>query len=119
MENLKPAGLLQPMPISLKSWSDISMDFVDSLPKSQGFTVILVVVDCFTKYAHFLQMSHPYNAVSVARLFLSQVFKLHGMPATIVTDRDVTFTSSIWRELFRLHGTKLQFSSAYHPQSDG
>lgn len=118
-EHLQPAGLLQPLPVPLQIWSDISMDFIDGLPPSQGKTVLLVVVDRFSKYAHLLPLSHPYTAVSVARLFFDNIFKLHGLPETIVTDRDVTFTSSFWRELFRLSGSKLCFTSAYHPQSDG
>ncbi|KAF2324373.1 hypothetical protein GH714_013212 [Hevea brasiliensis] len=89
------------------------------LPISQGKNVLLVVVDRFSKYAHILNLSHPYMAVSVAHLFFDNIFKLYGLSETIISDRDVTFTSSFWTELFRLSGTKLSFSSAYHPQSDG
>lgn len=95
------------------------MDFIDSLPYSQGYSVILVVVDRLTKYAYFLPLSHPYTTVSVVVVFTSQVFKLHGLPSTIVTDRDVIFTSNFWKELFKLQGTKLHFTSAYHLQLDG
>uniref|UniRef100_A0A2N9I1L0 Reverse transcriptase n=1 Tax=Fagus sylvatica TaxID=28930 RepID=A0A2N9I1L0_FAGSY len=72
-----------------------------------------------SKYAHFIPISHPYTAVSVAQVFFEQIFRLHGMPQSIVCDRDVTFTSVFWKELFRLQGTNFNFSSSYHPQTDG
>jgi hypothetical protein len=118
-ETVLPAGLLQPLPIPSRVWSDISMDFIEGLRISHGFSVILVVVDRLTKYGHFLPLAHPYSASRVAHLFMANIFKFHGMPSTIVSDRDPTFTSSFWRELFRLQGSTLTFSSSYHPQSDG
>jgi hypothetical protein len=119
VENVHPTRLLQPLSIPSQSWSDISMDFIDGLPISHGHNVILVVVDRLTKCGHFFSLSHPYIAVTVANLFFTQVFKLHGLPQTIVSDRYAVFTSSFWKELFRLQGTNLAFNSAYHPQSDG
>ncbi|KAG6528588.1 hypothetical protein ZIOFF_010767 [Zingiber officinale] len=118
VEHLKPAGLLQPLLVPHQVWSDISMDFIDGLPLSQGKTILFVVVDRFSKYAHFIPLSHPYTVVKVARVFFDNIFKLHGLPETIISNHDATFTSSLWKELFRLRGTQLCFSSAYHPQSD-
>jgi transposase InsO family protein len=78
-----------------------------------------VVVDKFSKYAQFIPLSYPFIAFQVAHSYMNNFFKLHGMPTAIVSDRDKVFTSHIWQELFKLLGTDLQMSSAYHPQTDG
>ena len=78
------------------------MDFVEGLPKSHRMDVVFVVVDRLTKYVHFIALSHPYLASKVAALFVQHVFKLHGMPSSIVSDRDLAFTSLFWSELMRL-----------------
>ncbi|KAM2118243.1 hypothetical protein ACFX1R_011686 [Malus domestica] len=119
IENISPPGLLQPLPIPQRVWSDISMDFIVGLPSCKGKSVIWVVVDRLSKYTHFIAMSHPYTASSVAQLFVEHIFKLHGMPNSIVSDRDPVFTSAFWKELFKLQDSKLCMSSGYHPQSDG
>lgn len=117
--NTHPAGKLQPLPIPAGAWQDLSMDFIDGLPKSDNYSVIMVVVDRLTKYAHFLPLKHPCTAQSVAKVFLDTVVRLHGFPQTIVSDRDKVVLSNFWRELFRIYGIKLAFSTVYHPQSDG
>ena len=96
------------------------MDFIVHLPKTRsGFTAILVVVDRLSKMVHFLPTFDTATAEETAALFRDRVFCLHGMPQSIVSDRDVKFTSSFWKELHRLLGITLNLSSAYHPQTDG
>ena len=95
------------------------MDFIEGLPKSHGYEVIFVVVDKLTKFVHFIPLSHLYTVAKVAAVFMKNVFKLHGMPKTIISDRGSVFTAHFWQELFKLQGTELVMFSAYHPQSDG
>jgi hypothetical protein len=95
------------------------MDFITGLPKSRNKSVIMVVVDHLSKYAHLCALQHPFTTSTVAQIFMDQVFKLHGMPHSIVFYRDPTFTSNFWQELFKLQGTQLHLSTTYHPQNDG
>jgi hypothetical protein len=117
--NTKPAGLLQPLPPPARPWEAITMDFIEGLPMSDNANVILVIVDRLTKYAHFLPLKHPYTAATVAKLYLDNIVKLHGVPLSIISDRDKIFTSAFWRELIKAVCTKLHYSTAYHPQTDG
>ena len=101
------------------SWSFTSMDFIEGLPKFNQYSIILVVVDRFTKYAHFILVSHPYNATKIANLFSQHVMKLHGFLDSIISDKDPTFTSKFLGELFQVQGVKLLMSTTYRPQING
>ncbi|KAL0556462.1 hypothetical protein IC582_004976 [Cucumis melo] len=116
----KPAGLLQPLSIPEWKWENVSMDFITGLPRTlRGFTVIWVVVDRLTKSAHFVPGKSTYTASKWAQLYMSEIVRLHGVPVSIVSDRDARFTSKFWKGLQTAMGTRLDFSTALHPQTDG
>lgn len=119
VEHVKYPGLLQPLEVPTQAWQVVCMDFIEGLPKSNRFDTILVVIDKFAKYAHFIALAHPFSALIVAQAYIDNVYKLHGLPAKIVSDRDKIFTSEVWQALFTLSQTELLMSSAYHPQTDG
>lgn len=95
-DNSASPGLIQSLTIPTVVWSEISLDFIEGLPNSSGKEVIMVVVDRLTKYAHFVALRHPFSAFTVAYAFLSNIFKLHGLPMVIVSDRDAVFLSQFW-----------------------
>ena len=120
IEHQKPSGMLQPLEIPEWKWDGISMDFVMGLPRTQaGFDAIWVIVDRLTKSAHFLPIRANYPLDKLAQLYIHEIVRLHGVPATIVSDRDPRFTSRFWGALQKAFGTRLCLSTAYHPQTDG
>eukprot|EP00253_Pinus_taeda_P010363 PITA_10363 len=119
-EHQHPAALLQPLQILEWKWEVISMDFITGLPKTKkNNDSIFVVVDKLSKAAHFIPVQSTYRAAQIAHIFMQNIFRLHGLPKSIISDRDVKFTSAFWKTLFAELGTQLSFSTAYHPQTDG
>ncbi len=119
--NAKPIGLLHPLPIPEKPWDEVSMDLIVQLPtcKESGYDAVVTFVDRLTKMVHLVPTTVKITAEELATTFFDTVFRHHGMPKVVVSDRDSKFTSRFWRALFKLTGTKLAMSTAYHPQTDG
>ena len=117
--NRSTKGPLKPLDVPSTPWSSVSFDFITGLPPSSGFDSIFVVVDRFTKMAHFTPNHSTDEAPDIASLYVNHIFRLHGLPRSFVSDRDPKFTSGFWRGLFDLLRTKLSFSSTAHPESDG
>ncbi|GJP42069.1 hypothetical protein CLOM_g1661 [Closterium sp. NIES-68] len=116
----KKTGLLQPLPVPEQPWQVVSLDFITGLPPtSSGHDAILVVIDKFSKMGHFIPTHTTARTEETAQLFVRHIISQHGIPTTLISDRDPKFTSKFWKELMSLLGTKLAMSSAYHPQTDG
>ncbi|KAM8945856.1 protein-glutamine gamma-glutamyltransferase E-like [Pelodytes ibericus] len=115
----KPSGLLQPLPIPARPWSDVSMDFITDLPQSQQLNTLMVVVDRLTKMAHFVPYTHLPSASETADLFIREIFRLHGLPENIVSDRGTQFTSHFWKAFCSELHIHRSLTTAFHPQSNG
>nr|GFB94899.1 putative reverse transcriptase domain-containing protein [Tanacetum cinerariifolium] len=120
IEHQRASGLLQQLDILVWKWDEISMDFVIGLPHTQRrHDAIWVVLDHLTKSAHFLPIRKDYSVSRLAEIFQQEIVRLHGTPSTIVSDRDPRFASCFWKGLQKAWGTRLKFSTAFHPQTDG
>jgi hypothetical protein len=119
-EHQKPAGLLQPLPIPEWKWDNVGMDFITGLSRTKsGYDSIWVVVDRLTKVAHFIPVKTTYTSARLAKIYMNRIVCLHGVPKSIVSDRGTQFTSHFWRQLHESLGTRLEFSTSFHPQTDG
>ena len=114
-----PARKLMPNVIPEKPWSHIPADFITKLPLAQGYNAILVVCDCLSKMAHFIATTERMSAEGLAKLFRDYVWKLHGLPESVISDREVQFAAEMMRELNNLLEIQTKLSMAYHPQMDG
>lgn len=114
-----PAGLLHPLPTPGRPWSHIALDFVTGLPPSAGNTVVLSIVDRFSKAAHFVALPKLPTALETAQLLTNHVSRLNGIPSDIVSDRGQQFTSKVWKEFCSSIGAQVSLSSGYHPQTNG
>ena len=114
-----PAGKLMPNAVPEKPWSHITTDFITKLPLAQGYNAILVVYDRMTKMAHFVPTTEKTLAKRVARLFQDNVWKLHGLPESIIIDREAQFAAGMMRELNQMLGIDIKLLTAYYPQTDG
>ncbi|KAI5338600.1 hypothetical protein L3X38_017882 [Prunus dulcis] len=119
-ERQKPSGLLQPLPIPEWKWEHLTMDFVFKLPRTQNkHDGVWVIVDRLTKSAHFLPVRANYTLNKLAKIFIDEMVRLHGVPVSIISYRDPWFTSRFWAKLNEAFGTQLRFNTAFHPQTDG
>jgi hypothetical protein len=119
-EHQRPTGLLQPLEIPMWKWDDISKDFVVGFPRSQrAHDVIWVIVDRLTKVAHFIPVREDYRVSKLVELYIEHILRLHRVPCSVVSDRGSQFTVQFWKSLHGSLGTSLDYSSAFHPQTDG
>jgi hypothetical protein len=119
-EHQKLANLLQPLPIPEWKWDNVGMDFITGLPRTKsGYASIWVVVDRLTKVAHFIPVKTTYTSARLAKIYMNRIVCLHGVPKSIVSDRGTQFTSHFWCQLHESLGTRLEFNTTFHPQTDG
>ena len=119
-EYQRPAGLLQPLKVPEWKWDKVGMDFITGLPRSnKGHDSIWVIVDHLTKVAHFIPVKTTHDGNQLATLYINRIMSLHGVPKEIVSDRGTQFTSRFWKKFQEAMGTKLSFSTAFHPQTRG
>jgi hypothetical protein len=117
--NQRPAGLLHSLPIPNRPWASVGIDFMGPLPESNGYDYIIVVICRLTSMLHLIATTITVKATEVAEIYYREIVRLHGLPESIVSDRDTKFTSKFWKELHRITGGKLLMSTAFHPQTDG
>ena len=119
-EHQKPTGLLQPLEVAEWKWEHVKMDFVTHLARTQQkHDAVWVIVDRLTKLAHFLAVRMTFDLERFFRLYIREIVRLHGVPVSIVSDRDSRFTAHFWKSFQKAMGTRLTMSTTFHPQTDG
>ena len=116
---LKYQGLLKPLPVPQRRWRDVSVDFIGPLPKSEGYDCIMVVSCRLSKARHFIPCPTNIDAVGTTNMFYKHIWKHHGFPESVVSDRGPQFVAEFWREVCDRTGTKILLSTAWHPETDG
>ena len=120
VEHQKPARLLQQLEVAEWKWEHVTMDFVTYLPRTpQRHDAVWVIVDWLTKSAHFLALWMTFTLEIFCRLYIREIVRLHGVPVSIVSDRDPRFTAHFWKSFQKVMGTRLTMRTAFHPQTDG
>ena len=110
-----PYGLLKPLEVPIRQWLSISLDLITGLPPSNGYDALLVIVDCLLKMSHYISTSTDMNSKGIAQLYFDHIFRFHGIPDTIVSDRGIQFISEFTRALCALTETKQNLSTSFHP----
>ena len=119
-EHQHPVGLLQPLPIPSWKWEIINVDFITGFPRNLNHNdSIMVFIDKLNKVAHFIQVKTTHKVANIAKIFMKQFFRLHGIPKVIISNRDSKFTGNLWKSLFKGLNTTLNFSTSFHLQTDG
>lgn len=116
-----PLGLIHPLPILELKWEVIALDFfIIGLPRSKRKNYsVMVVMDKNSKTTHFIPVQSTYKTVKLVDIFMREIFRSHGIPKVVISDKDVKFTYALWKFLFEALGTQVQFSTSYHPYTDG
>ena len=116
---MKPAGKLHPLPVPTKPWDSIRMDLIRPFPESKGYIYLWVVICRMTSMVHLIPVHTNMKASDLSWMYQWEIIRLHGLPNSIMSDRDSKFTSRWWHELHKILGMKLLMSTSYHPQTDG
>jgi hypothetical protein len=119
-ENQRLAGMLHLLPVPKWKWETISLNFITGFPRTQKHNdSIMMIIDKISNYEHFIPVKYTFKSINITEIFMKEIFRLHGIPKMVISDRDVKFTSAFWKELFVGLNNNLNLIISYHPQTDG